>query len=372
MNDNSHYSIFDHLIEGIQVIDFEHKYHYVNEVVADQAKSSVEELTGHKMYEKFPGIEHTEVFKVIDHCLQKRESHRMLNEFDFPDGSKGYFELKFNPVVEGVLVMSIDVTDVKKAEKIIDDHNKILLKEVEEKTAEIIQQKQTLERERNSLQLSNEKLEEFNHIISHDLRNPLKYIESIVTLIKADIDAPVEKLIKRLDVISVSATGILELINDLSYYAKSTEVDNAIQKVPLFDMFNRIKNSIQDSENIVINIPESEVCYVDGSRFRQALYNFIANGLKYNTSDNKQVLITYDNVEKLLSISDNGIGIAQENFENIFKIFYTSSPGTIEPGKGMGMAIAKKILDRHQIDIQLKSSSDRGTTFILDLKNVTA
>lgn len=108
------YTFFDSFPEGCQVISPEFAYVYVNEAVAQQGKSSVEQLTGHTMMEKYPGIDETEVFAQIKACLETGEPHSMLNEFQFPDGSKGYFELRLRRVEEGVLILSEDVSEREK------------------------------------------------------------------------------------------------------------------------------------------------------------------------------------------------------------------------------------------------------------------
>lgn len=105
------FSIFDQMDEGIQVITPEFKYHYVNKEVAKQAKSSVEDLLGFTMMEKFPGIEKTKMFGLLKKAMKEREGQQLENEFHFPDGSIGYFELRMIPVTEGVLILSFDVTD---------------------------------------------------------------------------------------------------------------------------------------------------------------------------------------------------------------------------------------------------------------------
>jgi len=107
----SHYAVFDHMLEGVQVVDFEFKYLYLNQVVVAQAKSTLEELLHQKMTDKFPGIDQSPMFQLIKVCMEERTPQTLLNEFDHLDGSKGYFELRMQPVPEGVLILSIDETE---------------------------------------------------------------------------------------------------------------------------------------------------------------------------------------------------------------------------------------------------------------------
>ena len=111
------YALFDHLIEGVQVIGRDWKYLYVNEAILSQGKFTKEELIGHTMMERYPGIESSDVYRYIQRCMTECAPHTMLNTFLFPNNSTGYFELRIQPVPEGALVLSIDVTEQQKMEK---------------------------------------------------------------------------------------------------------------------------------------------------------------------------------------------------------------------------------------------------------------
>lgn len=109
--------ILDNLIEGCQIIDFNFRYIYVNDAVAKQGHRAKEELLEHTMMEIYPGIEKTEMFSNLTHCMQKREPWRMENEFTYPDGSHGWFELRMEPIPEGVFIFSLDITEKKSVEE---------------------------------------------------------------------------------------------------------------------------------------------------------------------------------------------------------------------------------------------------------------
>lgn len=119
----------DNVIEGCQLIGFDWKYIYINDSVLKQSKySSKKELLGYTMMKKYPGIENTKMFKVLEKCMLQRVSATMENEFIFPDKSVGWFELKIHPVPKGIFILSIDITDKKKAEKERQEHIKSLEK----------------------------------------------------------------------------------------------------------------------------------------------------------------------------------------------------------------------------------------------------
>ncbi len=107
----------DNMLEGCQIIGFDFTYIYVNSAAAKQGKYVKEELTGHKMTERFPGIEDTEMFKTLKYCMEKRAAKNFENRFTFPDGSMGSFFLSFQPVPEGIFILSEDITERKNAEE---------------------------------------------------------------------------------------------------------------------------------------------------------------------------------------------------------------------------------------------------------------
>ncbi|MBM4135871.1 MAG: GAF domain-containing protein [Nitrospira sp.] len=109
----------DNMLEGCQIIGFDWRYLYVNDAVARQGHRAKEEFLGHTIMEIYPGIEDTEMFAVLRRCMDARTPHHMENEFAYPDGNKGWFELSIQSVPEGIFILSIDITDRKRAEEVL-------------------------------------------------------------------------------------------------------------------------------------------------------------------------------------------------------------------------------------------------------------
>jgi PAS domain S-box-containing protein len=116
MTQVSDHSILDHLLEGCQIISSDYRYLYVNDAVAEQGRRSKDELLGHTMMELYPGIETTHMFSLLKQSMHERKPTEMENEFTFPDGSTGWFTLKMEPVPEGVFILSVDISERKRAE----------------------------------------------------------------------------------------------------------------------------------------------------------------------------------------------------------------------------------------------------------------
>lgn len=127
----------DNMLEGVQIHDFEWRYTYVNKALVRFSHYSKEELLGHSLMEKYPGIEQTNLFKVMNRCMIGRITEHLETEFTFPDGSKADFELSIQPVPQGIFILSIDITKRKKAEEQIKQLNESLEIKVKGRTAQL-------------------------------------------------------------------------------------------------------------------------------------------------------------------------------------------------------------------------------------------
>ncbi|HVT86868.1 MAG TPA: PAS domain-containing protein [Chitinophagaceae bacterium] len=131
------YSVFDNLLEGVQVISRSWEYVYVNDALQRQVNLSKEALIGHTITEKFPGIENTLLYKHIENCLVNGIAIQPQNEFNFPNGTTGWFELRIQPVEEGALIFSFDITPQKMMEIELRTLNEELGRRVAESTEEL-------------------------------------------------------------------------------------------------------------------------------------------------------------------------------------------------------------------------------------------
>jgi len=112
----------DNMLEGCQIIGFDWRYRYVNDAAARDGRKPKGALLGHTMMEVYPGIETSDLYAVLQRCMAERSSHQLENEFVFADGARGWFQLSVRPVPEGIFILSVDVTDRKRAEKDLRGH----------------------------------------------------------------------------------------------------------------------------------------------------------------------------------------------------------------------------------------------------------
>jgi PAS domain S-box-containing protein len=110
-------STLDNMMEGCQIIDHNWRYQYINDEAQKHNRRPKEEMLGNRYMDMWPGIEKTELFAVIKNCLENLIPSHLETEYFFADGSSSWFEFSSQPVKEGVLIFSVDITDKKRSEK---------------------------------------------------------------------------------------------------------------------------------------------------------------------------------------------------------------------------------------------------------------
>jgi len=109
----------DNMLEGCQIIGFDWRYLYLNDVAAEQGRQSKDALVGRTMMDAYPGIEKTDMFAALRRCMEERKPHRMVNDFTYPDGSTACFELSIQPIPAGIFILSSDITSFQEARESI-------------------------------------------------------------------------------------------------------------------------------------------------------------------------------------------------------------------------------------------------------------
>lgn len=241
---------------------------------------------------------------------------------------------------------------------------------IKEQTIEIIKINKQREELLYSLEKQNQSLNEYAHVVSHDLKSPLRSIYSLITWIKEENEANFNPTTEEyFTLIQKKVEKMNHLIQGILTYSKIDKVHIVNEEVDLNDLVQNILNMVFVPEHIEIKIANKlPTIKADGFRMQQLFQNLINNAINFNDKPNGLVEIAC--VEKeghfVFSIKDNGVGISKKNHEKIFFIF--ESIAQDDKSSGIGLSIVKRILDNSNEKIWLDSQENKGTTFFFTLR----
>lgn len=220
------------------------------------------------------------------------------------------------------------------------------------------------------LSYANEELEQFTSIVSHDLQEPIRTIKSFLQLIDIKLNEVQSQDLKSYITKAITAADrIRELIQNLLHYSQLSKGEMVEEKVNVEDLINEalqnVKTSIEKSNAEII--VETNVEHILGDRVQlvQLIQNLLSNALKFTISEKPSITISSfrENGHVKFGVRDNGIGIAEADLNKVFEIFRRLHTKKEYPGTGIGLAICKKIVDRHCGRIWPESQPGKGTTF---------
>jgi PAS domain S-box-containing protein len=243
--------------------------------------------------------------------------------------------------------------------------------------SDITQRKETEEQLANNmieLERSNKDLEQFAYIASHDLQEPLRMVGSYMQLIekryKGKLDSNADEFIEfAID----GATRMKQLIADLLNYSRLNR-ESTLREVNLNDLVNQVLHNLSSvikEKDALVYIEKLPVINADETQMIQLFQNLLSNALKFTESDIKpEVKISCERLDHhwLFAVADNGIGIEQQYAERIFVVFKQLHTKAKYNGTGIGLAIAKKIVERHGGRIWFNSVHGNGSVFYFTIK----
>jgi PAS domain S-box-containing protein len=347
------HSIINATPDSIFVKNLQHRYLLSNSVRASLFNKSVEEIFGKDDSFLFPPDLCGKIQADDRRIMTSGNTETVEEVFVVQGEERTYLTTKSvyrnaERKIQGLVGFAKDITPLKQAE-------------------------QKLKALNADLARSNQELEQFAYVASHDLREPLRKIKSYTDLLakryKGQLD---EKADKYIAYVTDGAERMQALITDLLAYSRVSKGEltkeptdlKAVLELTLSDLSHAIEES-----NTVITTDPLPTVNANSRQLGQLFQNLIANGIKFRGEKQPQIQIKAALNSKFwtISVQDNGIGIEPQFAERIFIIFQRLHTKDEYEGTGIGLAICKKIVERHGGQIWLESELGRGTTFFFTL-----
>ncbi len=395
-------AIMDNVNEGIMTVDEQGNIESFNKGAEIMFGISAEEILGQKASQLIPlsyyqeyassisVYQHTGKSEIFGTSLEiiglRRDNTTFPLELTVND-----MEINGRPMFTGILR---DITQRKKAEE-------ALVKaygDLQGRSDDLTEANEKLSR-------SNQELDDFAYIASHDLKEPLRGIHNYSTFLIEDYSDKIdEEGVSKLNTLVRLTQRMETLINSLLYFSRVGRVDLAIQETDLNDGIHGVLDSLcvtLEEKDIDVRIPRTLPTIVcDQTRVIEVFRNLITNAMKYNDKNKKWIEIGYlqneetkmapqapdemanttkyltgDNENSLATpklifyVRDNGIGIKEKHMDSVFRIFKRlHGHDKFGGGTGAGLTIVKKIVERHEGRIWVDSTFGEGTTFYFTLQ----
>lgn len=244
--------------------------------------------------------------------------------------------------------------------------------EKEKICSDMVQSEEELQKTVKALLHSNEELEQFTAIASHDLKSPLCNIISYSEALEEEVSTLGEEGKNYLQVIQKSAARMNRFINDLLEFAKISHIPKAFQEIDLQNMIAAICHDLEvkiKEKNAIVEVGELPRFKAEPLQLQHVFQNLIENALKYGCAGDRRPVIKIDgkieNGFAEIHVRDNGIGFDEKSAEEIFEPFKQLNRKL--EGAGIGLAICKKIVENHGGQIAAKGRINEGSDFIIKL-----
>lgn len=341
----------DQSTDAIEVADESGKIFFVNQKAASLLEISVDELIGKNIYDVDNKMRSAKSWEQICKALktQKELTFRRLQKFK--NGTSRLMESILNKItINGkvyIVGASRDITDRQKSEK---EREKLIEK----------------------LREMNEELEDFAHIVSHDLKAPLRGINTITSWLLSDhannLNEDGQDLIQLLNRRVGRMYGLIEGVLQYSRVGRNQSENKPldIQKI-----VEDIIDDLEKPEKFVIEIiTDLPTVMNDETQMRQVFQNFITNAIKYNDKEEGLVEISAKDLATHweFCISDNGPGILPQYHEKIFQIFQTLQRRDDFESTGIGLTIVSKIIKNNLGQVRIDSGQGKGAKFYFTIK----
>lgn len=330
------------ITDAFFTLDTQWCFSYANQEAARQLRLSVDEMLGNSLWEIFPDARESE-FGI--RYLQAVQDHEAAHFESYYAPLARWFEVHAYPSEEGLAVYFRDVSERRRTE--------------EELQATLIE-----------LERSNSELQEFAFVASHDLQEPLRKIQAFSDRLAVRANGLDEEGRDYLQRMASAASRMQALIVDLLNYSRVNTRGQLLQPVELERVLDEVlldmEAGIEQAACLIDRQPLPAVLG-DVSQLRQVIQNLLSNALKFQVPGNTPLIRIYgESIEGdkwTLCIADNGIGFDEKYLDRIFNPFQRLHGRDAYSGTGIGLAIVKKIIERHNASITASSKPGQGSVF---------
>ncbi|MCZ7483121.1 ATP-binding protein [Rhizobium rhizogenes] len=223
------------------------------------------------------------------------------------------------------------------------------------------------------LQRTNKELEAFSYSVSHDLRAPFRHIVGFAQLLRERSDAMDDKSVHYLQMISEAALGAGRLVDDLLKFSQLGRTQIAMKSVDMEKVVSEVRRSLAPSmtdRQIEWRIGRLPVTRGDPTLLRQVWYNLIDNAIKYSRQEPVSIITigaveTEDDVT--YSVDDNGVGFDMAYYSKLFGVFQRLQRVEDFEGTGIGLALVRRIVERHHGSVSAQGTVGEGASFSFTL-----
>lgn len=345
---------------AVAMLDNEMKYIVASNQWFWHHSLEVTDITNQSHYDLFPEIRAMpEWLGFHKRVLNGEELSRSKDKFVRADGSVQWISWKLIPwyntpeEIGGMIIFTADIT----AEI---NYTINLEKEVANRTKELM--------------AVNEELESFSYTVSHDLRAPLRSINGFSDILIEDYaDKVDENGVRLLNIVKENAIKMGNLIDDILQFSRLGKKSIQAEKIDMDSLINHILSDIDllySDKNMEVKIHNTIDVYGDSSLIKQVVTNLLINAYKYTTNESGnciEINSKYEDDYIVYSIKDNGVGFDMKYHNKIYGVFQRLHVDSNFEGTGVGLAIVRRIINKHKGSIWAESEIGKGSTFYFSL-----
>ncbi|MDY6892793.1 MAG: ATP-binding protein, partial [Chloroflexota bacterium] len=225
------------------------------------------------------------------------------------------------------------------------------------------------------LERSNAELEQFAYVASHDLQEPLRMVSNYVALLADDYKGALgSDADDFINYVLAGTNRMFSLIDDLLAFSRVRTQGKPFELTNSAAILNNVLENLKvaiANNGAVVTYDSLPTIMADDSQLAQLFQNLIGNALKFHSDEPPKIHVSAEEQENdwIFSVQDNGIGIEPEYIDRVFIIFQRLHTQDEYAGTGIGLAVCKRIVERHGGQIWLESEPGKGTTFYFTIPN---